>query len=177
MDINSPPYSLNHYVMYLDRNVRTVQVLTTVGGVRTTIDHVIVDSSTGVILLYIPKLPPGIYPYGVYDTANRQVLRNGELIIDFGLASILTKTEAYTLTSDDCNKIIECTGTFTITIPLSLGAGYEVTIVNVGSGIITIASLGTLQSKNSAVTLATQYSVASLYHRGSDVHLMFGDLV
>lgn len=176
MDINSPPDTLNHYVMYLDRSIRTIEVLTTVEGVRTTIEHVIVDANTGVIILYIPKLPSGTYPYGVYDTRNHAVLRNGELIIDRALALITAKTSNYTLTASDGNYIIECTGTFTITIPTGLGEGYEVTIVNLGTGVITIASNGTLRSKGSATTLAEQYSVASLYHSGDDVHVLFGDL-
>jgi hypothetical protein len=54
--------------------------------------------------------------------------------------------------------------------------GYRVDIVNVGSGTITIAAETTLQSKNSAVTLANQYGGGSAYHRGSNVYLLVGDL-
>jgi hypothetical protein len=176
MDINSPPDTLSHYVMYLNRNVRTIECLTTVSGVRTEIETVVVDANTGVILLYIPQLASGIYPYAVYDKKNHSVLGNGQLIIDRGLATISSKTTTYTLTDDDKNTIIECSGTFTVTAPADLGTGWECTIVNVGTGAITIASAGTLQSKGSAKRLTTQYSAASLYHRGSDVHLLFGDI-
>lgn len=176
MDINSPPDTLSHYVMYLNRNVRTIECLTTVSGVRTEIESVVVDAATGVILLYIPQLASGIYPYAVYDKKSHAVLRNGELIIDRGLATISTKTTAYTLTDDDKNTIVECNGTFTVTIPTGLGTGYECTIVNIGTGTITIASQGTLRSKDSAVTLASRWAAASIYHRGSDEHVVIGDL-
>ena len=51
------------------------------------------------------------------------------------------KTGAYTTDADDHNKIIECQGTFQITLlaPATAGAGYRVTVINAGSGVITVA--------------------------------------
>ncbi len=43
-----------------------------------------------------------------------------------------SKTSAYTVVTGD-NKIIECSGTFTVTLPDSLATGFQVTIVNVGN--------------------------------------------
>lgn len=91
-------------------------------------------------------------------------------------ASILSKTGAYQLQSSDNNKIIECNGTFTITLPDSLDQGYQVIIVNIGSGTITLAAATTLLSKDSYTKLASQYGAASVYHRGSNVWLATGDL-
>lgn len=91
-------------------------------------------------------------------------------------AAILSKTGAYELASGDEAKIIECNGTFTITCPNGLDTGFQVVIVNVGSGTITIAASTTLQSKDSANTIASQYAAALVYHRGSNIWLLAGDI-
>jgi hypothetical protein len=80
------------------------------------------------------------------------------------------------LLTTDNGKILEATGTITITAPDGLDTGFQVAIVNVGSGTITIAADTTLQSKDSAVTIDTQYAAATLYHRGSNVWLLLGDI-
>ena len=93
-------------------------------------------------------------------------------------AGISTKTEAYTLVAGDTNDLIQADGTFTITVPAStILAGNRVDIVNTGTGVITIAGDGlTLQSKDSAVTIATQYSGATLFFTSTTTALLIGDL-
>lgn len=91
-------------------------------------------------------------------------------------AGILTKNSAYDLAVGDGGKIIECTGTFTITCPDGLPTGFQVAIVNVGAGTITIAADTTLQSKDGATDLANQYGMATVYHRGSNIWLLAGDI-
>ena len=93
-------------------------------------------------------------------------------------AGISTKTEAYTLVAGDTNDLIQADGTFTITVPAStILAGNRVDIVNTGTGVITIAGDGlTLQSKASAVTIATQYSGATLFFTSTTTALLIGDL-
>ena len=91
-------------------------------------------------------------------------------------ATILSKSANYELAAGDEAKIIECDGTFTITCPDSLDTGFQVALVNVGSGTITVAAATTLQSKDSADTLDTQYAMATVYHRGSNVWLLAGDI-
>jgi len=73
-------------------------------------------------------------------------------------------------------KIIECNGTFTVTFPNSLVSGAKIDVVNVGTGIITLAASTTLQTKSSYTKLASQYGGASVYHRGSNIWLAVGDL-
>ncbi len=53
----------------------------------------------------------------------------------------VAKTGAYTTEAGDHNKIIEASGTFQITLlaPGTAGAGYRITVINVGSGVITVA--------------------------------------
>ncbi len=91
-------------------------------------------------------------------------------------AQILPKSTTYQLAAGDAGKIIECNGTFTVTAPDGLDTGFQVALVNVGSGIITVAAATTLQAKGAAYTLANQYGMATLYHRGSNVWLLAGDL-
>lgn len=91
-------------------------------------------------------------------------------------AAILSKSGAYPLAAGDEGKIIECNGTFTITLPNGLDAGFQAVIVNTGTGVITLAATTTLTTKDSAVTLANQYGAATVYHAGSNVWRAFGDL-
>lgn len=91
-------------------------------------------------------------------------------------AAIISKNATYQLAAGDEAKVIECDGTFTVTCPNGLDAGFQVVIVNVGSGTITLSAATTLQSKDGASQLANQYGAATVYHRGSDVWLAFGDL-
>jgi hypothetical protein len=91
-------------------------------------------------------------------------------------AQILSKSAGYELAAGDEGKIIECNGTFSITCPDGLDSGFQVVIVNVGSGTITVAAATTLQSKGSATQLTEQYAATVVYHRGSNVWLLFGDI-
>ena len=91
-------------------------------------------------------------------------------------ATINAQTSTYTVVAGDNNKIIECNGTFTVTLPNSLAAGFQVTIVNVGTGVITLAASTTLYSKSSNKKLASQWIGATAYNRGSNVWVAMGDL-
>lgn len=92
---------------------------------------------------------------------------------DSGITSVST---TYTVLSSDAGKIIECNGTFTVTLPNSLDTGFQVTIVNIGTGTITLAASTTLQTKSSNTKLASQYGAATAYHAGSNIWRAFGDL-
>lgn len=91
-------------------------------------------------------------------------------------AAILSKVSGYQLAAGDEAKIIECDGTFSITLPNGLATGFQVVIVNIGTGVITLSAAGTLTSKNSAATLANRYGAATVYHAGSNVWRAIGDL-
>jgi hypothetical protein len=91
-------------------------------------------------------------------------------------ATLNTKTSTYTLVAADNNKILECNGTFTVTLPAYMATGFQVTIVNVGTGVITISATATLFSKNSNRKLASQWIGATAYHRGGDYWVLMGDL-
>ena len=89
-------------------------------------------------------------------------------------AKILSKSSEYTVQNADNAKIIECNGTFSIIFPDVLDVGFQVVIVNVGSGTITLSATTTLQAE--ATTLPNQYTGATVYHRGSNVWLAMGRL-
>jgi hypothetical protein len=93
-------------------------------------------------------------------------------------ATISTKTEAYTLVAGDTNNLIQADGTFTITVPAStITAGNRVDVVNIGTGVITLAGDGlTISSKDGALTIATQYSGATLFFTSTTTALLIGDL-
>lgn len=91
-------------------------------------------------------------------------------------AAILSKVANYPLAAGDEGKIIECNGTFTITLPDGLDTGFQAIIVNIGSGTITLSAATTLTSKDAATDLANQYGAATVYHAGSNVWRAFGDL-
>lgn len=92
-------------------------------------------------------------------------------------AGILSKSGAYQLAAGDEGKIIECDGTFTVTLPDGLDEGFQVAIVNIGTGVITLAAATTLTTKDSAVTLADQYGGATVYRSPTtNVWRAIGDL-
>ena len=89
------------------------------------------------------------------------------------------KTETgttYELRSGDHNKIIylDNASAITVTIPAGLPKYFSCTLVKQGAGNITVSSSGTLQS--SGTTIATQYEAATVYHKGADVHNVWGNL-
>ena len=91
-------------------------------------------------------------------------------------AGIVSVSSGRDLATTDAGKILECDGTFSLNCPDGLDTGFQVALSNVGSGTITITATTTLQSKDSAVTISSQYSMATVYHRGSNVWLLVGDL-
>jgi hypothetical protein len=91
-------------------------------------------------------------------------------------ATINAQTTNYTIVAGDNNKIIECTGTFTVTLPANMEVGMQVTIVNVGTGVISIAATASVFSKASNRKLASQWIGATAYHRGSSYWVLMGDL-
>ena len=91
-------------------------------------------------------------------------------------AAILSKSGGYEVAAGDAAKIIECDGTFAINLPDGLDAGFQVAIVNIGAGTITLTADTTISTKDAAVTLPNQYGAATAYHSGSNVWIAFGDL-
>lgn len=77
------------------------------------------------------------------------------------------------LDSTDAGKILLCSGTITINCPSGLDAGFQCVLVNF-SGSITVTASGTLLSADSATTIPTQYTAATLLHGGGNAWLLMG---
>jgi hypothetical protein len=92
--------------------------------------------------------------------------------------TVNAKTAAYTLVVGDKGKTITATGTFTITAPsATFAAGDRVDFVNIGAGVITFAGSGvTINSKDAALTIDTQYSAASLLFLSGTTAVLIGDI-
>jgi hypothetical protein len=97
--------------------------------------------------------------------------------IDGNLIQITSTGASYTLQSTDNNKIIEFTTGATLTLPNGLSTGFKVDVMNMGLGTtITLNATTTLLSKDSKVTITSQYGGVSIYHQGSNVWVATGDL-
>jgi hypothetical protein len=86
-------------------------------------------------------------------------------------------TTTYNFTNDDNGKLKRFTNVSgcTATIPTGLQTGWSVVALRgLTAGTITFASSGTYEGP--ATTINTAGSAATLYHRGSDIHVGFGGL-
>jgi hypothetical protein len=94
------------------------------------------------------------------------------------LQPIAAKTGAYTLQASDNQSIITCDGTFTVTVPSGTFSGGErVDFINIGTGVITFAGSGvTIDSKDAALTLDTQYTAASIILTSSTQGYLVGSI-
>jgi cell division septation protein DedD len=92
--------------------------------------------------------------------------------------AVNAKTAAYTLAVGDRGETITADGTFTITAPsATFSAGDRVDFVNIGTGVITFAGSGvTVNSKDAALTIDTQYSAASILFLSSSTAVLIGDI-
>lgn len=95
-------------------------------------------------------------------------------------ANIVTEaTTARTLSASDMQKIIYCTNSsaVTITCAAGLGAGFNVTIIQGGTGKVTVAAGGqTLVSYSSLFSTMGQYAVISLIAPVANTFVAAGNL-
>ena len=89
------------------------------------------------------------------------------------IAKINTITTAYTLKREDHGKIIEVDSTVTLTLPNNLPNGFNCSIVNVGSGVVTLSAT-TLRS--SVATITSQYGAATVYLGENNIWTAIGGL-
>jgi len=92
--------------------------------------------------------------------------------------AVNAKTAAYTLAVGDRGETITADGTFTLTAPsATFSAGDRVDFVNIGTGVITFAGSGvTINSKDAALTIASQWAAASILFLSSSTAVLIGDL-
>jgi len=92
--------------------------------------------------------------------------------------AVNAKTAAYTLAVGDRGETITADGTFTLTAPsATFSAGDRVDFVNIGTGVITFAGSGvTVNSKDAALTIASQWAAASILFLSSSTAVLIGDI-
>jgi len=92
--------------------------------------------------------------------------------------AVNAKTAAYTLAVGDRGETITADGTFTLTAPsATFSAGDRVDVVNIGTGVITFAGSGvTINSKDAALTIASQWAAASILFLSSSTAVLIGDI-
>lgn len=87
-------------------------------------------------------------------------------------------TQNRTLDETDYSRILECTGSITLTVDTNVTPRqFQAVIVNMGVGVITVAAAnGSILSKDSAVTIAEQYAAASIYESTPSTWVLLGDI-
>ena len=91
-------------------------------------------------------------------------------------ANVGTITAAYNITAADNGKILQSTSAtaIAITIPTGLPTGFNCTVVQMGAGQLTFS--GTYLNRGSFTKTASQYSIVSIIHLGSDKIIVSGEM-
>ena len=91
-------------------------------------------------------------------------------------ANVGTITAAYNITAADNGKILQSTSAtaITITIPTGLPTGFNCTVVQMGAGQLTFS--GTYFNRGSFTKSASQYSIVSIIHLGSNNIIVSGEM-
>ena len=91
-------------------------------------------------------------------------------------ANVATITGAYSITAADNGKILQSTASsaITVTIPSGLPTGFNCTVVQMGAGQITFS--GTYLNRGGFTKSASQYSVISILHLGSNSIIVTGEM-
>jgi hypothetical protein len=91
-------------------------------------------------------------------------------------ANVASISANYSITSADNGKVIQSTSAsaITITIPTGLPTGFNCTVVQMGAGQITFS--GTYLNRGTFTKSASQYSVVSILHLGSNSIIVTGEM-
>ena len=91
-------------------------------------------------------------------------------------ANVASISANYSITASDNGKVIQTTGAsaITITIPTGLPTGFNCTVVQMGAGQVTFS--GTILNRTGFTKTASQYSVVSILHLGSNSILVTGEM-
>jgi len=104
-------------------------------------------------------------------------IETGSLIARNTIYAPTITANAYTLVASDNKKTLHIDNgatAVTVYLPNSLVDHFSCTIVNTGTGILTISAATTLHAD--ATTIETQYTGALVYHQGSNVWKALGSL-
>ena len=91
-------------------------------------------------------------------------------------ANVASIAANYSITAADNGKVIQSTSAtaITLTIPTGLPTGFNCTVVQMGAGQITFS--GTFLNRTGFTKSASQYSVVSILHLGSNSIIVTGEM-
>jgi hypothetical protein len=94
-------------------------------------------------------------------------------------AALNTPTANYTLVASDNGKVIAMNSgsALTLTIPLSLGDGFNCLVVQKGAGQVTIVAATdvTISNRSSETKTAGRYAIVTVVNIGSEAYILAGD--
>jgi hypothetical protein len=91
-------------------------------------------------------------------------------------AAFVTKTSSYTLTSSENGKVVlvNSASAVTITVPSGLSVGFSCTVVQLGTGQVTIAASGTTLNSVSGLKIVGQHGAASVISYDTNIFNVSG---
>lgn len=113
-----------------------------------------------------------LLPTGGIVDANGNTLGPGTAV------NVQTGT-SYTLQLSDNGAVVTCNNAsaITVTVPASLGVGFQCIIVQLGAGQVTISGSGaTIHNRQSQTKTAGQYGFASLVAYAANIFVSGGDM-
>lgn len=118
----------------------------------------------------------------VATISGTQTLTNKTLTSPIQTLAVNARVASYTLILSDQSKIVEMSSSspMTLTIPsdsVAFPVGTFITVVQMGTGQVTVAGTGFTPLATPGLKLRTQYSMATLLKRGSNSWVVAGDLV
>jgi len=117
------------------------------------------------------------YTAGNVSTTGNLTGGNASTSTISGFAANVTSISAnYPITAADNGKILQSTASsaITVTIPSGLPTGFNCTVVQMGAGQITFS--GTYVNRTGFNKTASQYSVVSILHLGSNSIIVTGEM-
>ena len=120
------------------------------------------------------KVKNPVWPLGG-SPWNKKLIRSLDTAftqVTSGQLNVVTKTSAYTATSED--DVVLGNGTFTVTLPPAASCKYRVYYIkNIGAGTITVDGHGTETIDGSETNaLSSQYDVIEIISDGSNWHIL-----
>ena len=113
----------------------------------------------------------------LFTSQNLQDVSIAVLVVDKADKDVIisNKSSNYTVSLLNSNALLDCTGTITITFPDNLDNGFTCSVINSGTGIVTLDA-SNLLTTDASVDLVARYAGATAVHKGSGTWYAWGNL-
>lgn len=91
------------------------------------------------------------------------------------LVTVVSQNSSKTLEAGDSGKVMLCPSAITLTLPADLGAGFNLLIIQTGTGQVTFAG-ATCYSHDNKLKTSGQYAAASILRVAPSTHILAGNL-